>query len=179
MIDVARRTKSVSKQHRSDPSGRVVRASQRLSRTLAVTRRRRGSQTHGGAAAEDFRDTLRAEELTEEPTEVVAEKEILVPQWIRNNASWWNDGKINDETFLQGIQFLIQEQIIDVPVEANVSVDPDTINTNIKFQEVEEKITEVPGWVKNSAGWWSDGLLSDVEFVNAIKFLVQNEVIKV
>ena len=37
-----------------------------------------------------------------------------VPSWIKNNAGWWADGSIDDDSFVQGIQFLIKEKIIDV-----------------------------------------------------------------
>ena len=32
-----------------------------------------------------------------------------IPVWIKNNAGWWADGSIDDESFIQGIQFLIKE----------------------------------------------------------------------
>ena len=35
-----------------------------------------------------------------------------IPDWIKNNAGWWADGQINDDTFVQGIQFLIKAGII-------------------------------------------------------------------
>lgn len=35
-----------------------------------------------------------------------------VPSWIKNNAGWWADGTIDDNTFLQGIQFLVKTKII-------------------------------------------------------------------
>ena len=31
---------------------------------------------------------------------------------------------------------------------------------------------EVPSWVKNNAGWWADGTITDGEFVNAIQHLM-------
>ena len=37
-----------------------------------------------------------------------------IPDWIKNNAGWWADGQINDDTFVQGIQFLIKAGIIVV-----------------------------------------------------------------
>jgi hypothetical protein len=40
--------------------------------------------------------------------------DISVPEWIRNNAGWWSDGQIDDETFVQGIQFLIQNRILHI-----------------------------------------------------------------
>ena len=40
-----------------------------------------------------------------------------IPSWIKNNAKWWSDGQIDDETFVQGIQFLVQNRIIHVQLE--------------------------------------------------------------
>jgi len=37
----------------------------------------------------------------------------------------------------------------------------------------------VPAWVKNNARWWTDGLLSDDDFVNGIKYLVEQGIILV
>ena len=31
----------------------------------------------------------------------------LVPDWIKNNAGWWADGQIADNSFVSGIQWLI------------------------------------------------------------------------
>ena len=35
----------------------------------------------------------------------------------------------------------------------------------------------VPDWVKNTAKWYADGTISETEFLNAIKFLIENEFI--
>ena len=35
-----------------------------------------------------------------------------IPTWIKNNAKWWSEDKIDDETFIQGIQFLFKEGIL-------------------------------------------------------------------
>ena len=37
-----------------------------------------------------------------------------VPSWVKNNAGWWADGTIDDDSFVQGIQFLIKEGIMKV-----------------------------------------------------------------
>ena len=47
---------------------------------------------------------------------------------------------------------------------------------NIKIFE-EEKITNVPDWIKNTSGWWVEGQLSDIEFVNGIKYLIEKGII--
>ena len=38
-----------------------------------------------------------------------------IPDWIKNNAGWWADGAIDDDSFVQGIQFLIKEGIMKIP----------------------------------------------------------------
>lgn len=35
----------------------------------------------------------------------------------------------------------------------------------------------VPAWIKNSAGWWSSGKISDDEFIDAIQYLAKQNVI--
>ena len=42
------------------------------------------------------------------------ETEIEIPFWIKNNAGWWAEDAIDDETFVQGIQYLITNGIIQV-----------------------------------------------------------------
>jgi len=37
-----------------------------------------------------------------------------VPAWIKNNAGWWSTDQIDDSSFLQGIQYLVQKGIIVV-----------------------------------------------------------------
>ena len=36
---------------------------------------------------------------------------------------------------------------------------------------------EVPGWVKNNAGWWADGTISESEFLTGISFLISDGII--
>jgi len=37
-----------------------------------------------------------------------------IPVWIKNNAEWWSDGIIDDETFLNGVEYLVENGIISV-----------------------------------------------------------------
>jgi len=37
----------------------------------------------------------------------------------------------------------------------------------------------VPAWVKNNAGWWADGTISETEFLSGIEFLIKDGVITV
>ncbi|PIN96812.1 MAG: peptidase, partial [Nitrosopumilus sp. CG10_big_fil_rev_8_21_14_0_10_33_7] len=87
---------------------------------------------------------------------VVTEYEI--PTWIKNNAGWWADGKIDDNSFVQGIQFLIKEKIMNIPSTQNSGTSSD----------------EIPSWIKNNAKWWADGKIDDNSFVQGIQFLVKS-----
>ena len=41
-------------------------------------------------------------------------QENTIPAWIKNNAGWWADGTIDDNSFIQGIQFLIKDGILRI-----------------------------------------------------------------
>jgi len=99
--------------------------------------------------------------LKEEISDV---KEIkIIPSWVKNNAGWWAEGTIDDDSFVQGIQFLIKEGIIVV---------------DSTFQGTEES-KEIPTWIKNNAGWWADGTIDDNSFIQGIQFLVKEGIIQV
>jgi hypothetical protein len=36
---------------------------------------------------------------------------------------------------------------------------------------------QIPSWVKNNAGWWADGTISESEFLRGIQFLIKEEII--
>ena len=46
-------------------------------------------------------------------------------------------------------------------------------------KQVEDKAQNpnIPDWIKKTAGWWSDGMIADSEFVNALEFLILNDVL--
>ena len=37
-----------------------------------------------------------------------------IPDWIKSNAGWWANGLIDDNSFVQGIQFLIKEGLMKI-----------------------------------------------------------------
>lgn len=37
----------------------------------------------------------------------------------------------------------------------------------------------IPQWIKNNAAWWSDGTITDSEFITAIEFLIANDIMKI
>ncbi|GFN40600.1 MAG: hypothetical protein YK1309IOTA_2090001 [Marine Group I thaumarchaeote] len=70
-------------------------------------------------------------------------------------------------------------------IKENIMVIPDLPeNTQMELKDEKramglERDTNVPDWVRNNAGWWSDGLISEDDFVNGIKWLVEHGIIRV
>ena len=91
-----------------------------------------------------------------------------IPSWIKNNAGWWADNKIDDFTFAQGIGFLIKNKIIEIH---DLSTTPDG-------EIAIENDIVIPSWIKNNAGWWADDNISDSDFLQGIKFLVETNIIQ-
>jgi len=89
--------------------------------------------------------------------------EISIPEWIRNNAAWWAEGQIDDGTFIQGIEYLIKNDIIIIP----------------KTQQESSDTQEIPAWIKNNAAWWAEGEIDDETFVQGLQYLIQKGILRV
>jgi len=44
----------------------------------------------------------------------VGQAETSIPGWIKNNAGWWADGQIDDNSFVSGLQWLISNGIMKI-----------------------------------------------------------------
>jgi len=84
-----------------------------------------------------------------------AQAENLIPSWIKNNAGFWADGEIDDATFLNGIEFLIENEIIDVSSESKI-IDVDTITIGFipveKADELTPKAQALENFLENEMG---------------------------
>ena len=84
-----------------------------------------------------------------------AQAESLVPEWIKANAGWWADGTLDDETFLNGVKFLLENGVIDVSSESNV-IDVDTITIGFipveKADELTPKAQALESFLENELG---------------------------
>jgi hypothetical protein len=63
----------------------------------------------------------------------------------------------------------------DIPKKAAINV---VISGFTVQNTTESSITKIPQTIRNSAGMWSDGTISDSEFVGKIKYLSDNSVLK-
>jgi hypothetical protein len=90
--------------------------------------------------------------------------EISIPDWVRNNAGWWAERQIGDSDFASGIEYMIKNKIILVPIEE---------------QRQDSQDVTIPDWVRNNAGWWAEGQISDKDFASGIQYLVAKGIISV
>ena len=84
-----------------------------------------------------------------------------VPDWVKNTAGWWATDAISETEFVNAIEFLVNEEIIQV---SDATSGKDSSGS-------------VPSWIKNNAGWWADGQIDDQTFVNGIEFLIKEGII--
>ena len=103
------------------------------------------------------------ENPTKKPDFLQKLEENTIPSWIKNNAGWWSENKISDADFISGIEYLIENKIMNITSQ----------NSD------EESLNIIPAWIKNNAGWWSENKISDADFISGIKYLIENNIIKV
>ena len=60
------------------------------------------------------------------------------------------------QTFVTGIQYLINQKIMVIPETVQGSGNSD----------------KIPEWIKNNAAWWADGQIDDNSFVTGIQWLI-------
>tara|TARA_B100000929_G_scaffold71181_1_gene54443 strand:- start:229 stop:450 length:222 start_codon:yes stop_codon:yes gene_type:complete len=61
------------------------------------------------------------------------------------------------------LKYLIQENILVLPDE----------------EAARSAESEIPAWVKNTAGWWANDQIGDEAFVNALQYLIKAGIIQV
>ena len=83
--------------------------------------------------------------------------EYQIPEWVKNNAGWWASGQIPDSAFIDGIEHLIKQGIIVVPLTETQS----------------ENESNIPEWIKTNAEWWASGQIDDKTFATGIEFLIK------
>ena len=86
-----------------------------------------------------------------------------IPAWVKNDAKWWSEDTISDQTFVSGIQYMVKDGIIVVPSTGSST----------------SQSQQIPSWIKNSAGWWASGQISDSDFVKGIQYLISNGIVTV
>ncbi len=128
--------------------------------------------------------------------EEASAEEQVIPSWIKLIAVWWGEDKISDQDFVNTLQYLVEKKILDIP--SPVSVQPecgpglvldeitdecvihDESDTDgIFLDAVEEQQKTVVTLIKTTAFWWGEGKIADQDFINALQYLVENNVLTI
>ena len=51
---------------------------------------------------------------------VQAQQDYGIPQWVKNYAGWWADDSIDDESFVNGIKYLIESGIMEINIDSTI-----------------------------------------------------------
>ena len=87
-----------------------------------------------------------------------------IPDYVKKNVQWWADGAIDDDSFKQGIQYMMKEKIITI----------DNIHESSGVSE-----DKIPSWVKHNAKWWADGAIDEDDFVKSLEYMVEKGIISI
>lgn len=73
-----------------------------------------------------------------------------VPDWVKNNAVWWADGSISESDFLQGIQWLINEEIIQVATAEQIVSQTEFQSMIDRINGLEQNQNEIADMIKEN-----------------------------
>jgi plastocyanin len=95
--------------------------------------------------------------------DLLYETKQSIPSWVKNIGDFWCNNQIDDSEFVNAVQFLINDGIIQV----------EKTETRIASSQ------QVPIWIKNNACWWVDEKINDIDFISGIEYLVNIGTIRV
>ncbi len=68
-------------------------------------------------------------------------EEVFLPNWVRDTALWWGEGKISDSDFINALQYLMNEKILKVP-SPDVNTE-EIIDKEINFDKLSLEVTGI------------------------------------
>lgn len=71
-----------------------------------------------------------------------------IPSWIRNIAGWWTDGTVSDQDFVNAIKYLVDEKIIELPLQTKyLTLNGDVFN--LPKTSIDSTKVKISGYVEN------------------------------
>lgn len=125
--------------------------------------------------------------------EIYAEEQTL-PSWIKIIAVWWGEDKITDQDFINTFQYLVENKILEIPLDENAQpkcgiglvldeitnecvIHEETDSEGIFIDAITEQQKTVVSLIKTTTLWWGQGKILDQDFINALQYLVENNVL--
>jgi hypothetical protein len=124
---------------------------------------------------------------------ITAEEEIF-PIWLKDIAVWWGNDQITDQEFVSTLQYLTDKKILVIPesdirksdcgpglilndTTANCVINDKSESKGIFLETQDEQKQIVVSWIKTTTLWWGQDKIGDQDFMNALQYLVENNVI--
>jgi len=104
----------------------------------------------------------------------------LNPNGYRIPGKYYAEFMNSNATTYDYTSFTVSEG--SVPSETKDSIPSDTessLPSETKPLTTLNSPVTIPSWIKNNAKWWSEGSLSDDDFVKGIQYLIQNDIMKI
>ena len=102
-----------------------------------------------------------------------SEEHEIFPEWVRQATIIWVNGGISDSEFLALIENVLNKNILPEEIESEQTLKyaAKTVINNIPELNQEKSSELIPLWVKDRAGWWIEGKITDVQFLRTIHYL--------
>jgi len=95
---------------------------------------------------------------------------IQIPDWIKGVANFWSLDEISDGEFVNALEFLIKAKVIQ---STEISV---LDEGSLEYLDETSEVV-IPDWIKFNAQVWSEGAISDSDFIEGIKFMITEGII--
>ncbi len=122
-----------------------------------------------------------------------AEEEIF-PLWLKDIAVWWGNDQITNQEFVSTLQYLMDKKILAIPdrdigildcgsglilntTTNNCVINDESKSKGIFIEAVDEQQKIVVSWIKLTTLWWGQDKIADQDFMNALQYLVENNVL--
>src|SRR3970282_789227 len=112
-------------------------------------------------------------------TENISAQEIL-PLWLKTTALWWGEDKENKLLVIPETE--ISEPLCGPGLVLDETTDECVIHdeldtTGIFIDTIDEQQKIIVSWIKVTTLWWGQNKISDQDFINALQYLVENNVL--
>jgi hypothetical protein len=127
--------------------------------------------------------------------EIYAEEQTI-PSWMKVIAVWWGEDKITDQDFVNTFQYLVENKILEIPLPISVQpecgiglvldeitnecvIHDESDTDGIFIDVIEEQKKTVVTLIKTTTLWWGEGKIADQDFIDALQYLVENNVLNI
>jgi len=89
--------------------------------------------------------------------------DVINPGWIKDVAGLWCENKTDNASFIEAIQYLINDDGIMVPATASG----------------DSGAQEIPFWIRSNACWWFHDLITNNDFASGLQYFIEQGILRV